>query len=135
MHAYLILWIVETTCWWVYSTSIKIQHSNFVVFSFFFSQVPIYNAQLWTQWQLALCLYKAILKIHRLSGVARAFPGGRAIHLENQNEEENEERLRKSKRTYRKMRKDWGNVLILPTQEWEAGYGPAQASIVYEQDT
>ena len=40
------------------------------------------------------------------SGVARAFPGGRAAHLEDQNEEENEERLRKNKRTYRKMRKD-----------------------------
>ena len=28
------------------------------------------------------------------SGVARAFPGGRAAHPENQNEEENEENLR-----------------------------------------
>ena len=25
-------------------------------------------------------------------------------------------------RNYRKMRKDWGDVLILPTREWEAGY-------------
>ena len=25
---------------------------------------------------------------------------------------------------FRKMRKDWGNVLILPNQEWEAGWGP-----------
>ena len=62
------------------------------------------------------------------SGVARAFPGGQAAHPEDQNEEENEEKLRKNGRTYRKMRKDWGNVpgnvCILPTREWEAGYGP-----------
>ena len=25
------------------------------------------------------------------------------------------------------MRKDWGNVLILPIREWEAGYGPAHS--------
>ena len=33
----------------------------------------------------------------------------------------------KKKRNYGKMRKDWGNVLILPIlpiREWEAGYGP-----------
>ena len=41
-----------------------------------------------------------------ISGVARAFPGGRAAHPEDQNEEENEENLRKNGRTYRKMRKD-----------------------------
>ena len=58
------------------------------------------------------------------SGVARVFPGGRVAHQEDQNEEENEENLRKTYRTIRKVRKDWGNVLILPTQEWEAGYGP-----------
>ena len=40
------------------------------------------------------------------SGVARAFPGGRAAHPEDQNEEENEEKLRKNERSYRKMRKD-----------------------------
>ena len=51
------------------------------------------------------------------SGVARPFPGGRLAHPEVQNEEENEEKLRK-------MMKNWGNVLILPTREWEAGYGP-----------
>ena len=59
-----------------------------------------------------------------VSGVARAFPGGRSAHPEDQNEEENEERLRKNERSYKKMRKDWGNHPILPTQEWEAGYGP-----------
>ena len=42
----------------------------------------------------------------RLSGVARAFPDGQAAHPEDQNEEENEENLRKNGRTYRKMRKD-----------------------------
>ena len=59
------------------------------------------------------------------SGVASAFPGGQAAHPEDQNEEENEENLRKNGRTYRKKRKDLGNVCILPTREWEAGYGPA----------
>ena len=58
------------------------------------------------------------------SGVARAFPGGRAAHPEDQNEEENEEKLRKNDRSYRKMRKDWGNHPILPAREWEASYGP-----------
>ena len=58
------------------------------------------------------------------SGVAMAFPGGRLARPEDQNEEEKEERLTKNKRKYRKMRKDWGNVLILRTREWEAGYGP-----------
>ena len=33
------------------------------------------------------------------SGVARAFPGGRLAHPEGQNEEENENSLRKSKKT------------------------------------
>ena len=51
-----------------------------------------------------------------LSIVARAFPGVRAAHLEDQNEEEN---LRKNYKTFKDMRKDWGNVLILPTWQWE----------------
>ena len=33
-----------------------------------------------------------------ISGVARAFPGGRLAHPESQNEEENEKRLRKYKK-------------------------------------
>ena len=52
------------------------------------------------------------------SGLARAFPGWR------QNKEENEENLRKKERHYRKMMKDWGNVLISPIPVWETGYGP-----------
>ena len=59
------------------------------------------------------------------SGVARAFPGGRVAHPEGQNEEENEEKLRKNERKHRKIRKNSGNVLILPNREWEASYGPA----------
>ena len=62
------------------------------------------------------------------SGVARAFPGERAAHLEDQNEEENEENLRKYEINYRNMGKDWGNGPILPTREWEAGYGPVCGS-------
>ena len=42
--------------------------------------------------------------LHR--GVARAFPGGgRLAHPEDQNEEENENKLRKNERKYRKIRK------------------------------
>ena len=41
------------------------------------------------------------------SGVAKTFPLG-AAHLEDQNEEENEENLRKNGRKYREMRKAWG---------------------------
>ena len=48
----------------------------------------------------------AICKTRAGSGVARAFPGGRAAHPEDQNEEENEEKLRKNEKSYRKMRKD-----------------------------
>ena len=40
-----------------------------------------------------------------VSGVARAFPGGRVTRPEVQNEEENEEKLRKNEGKYRKMRK------------------------------
>ena len=40
------------------------------------------------------------------SAVARAFPGVRVAHPEDQNEEDNEENLRKNEKTYRKMRKD-----------------------------
>ena len=58
--------------------------------------------------------YDAVL--FTISGVARAFPGGRVAHPEDQNEEENEENLRKNERNYGKMRKYWGNILILPTR-------------------
>ena len=34
--------------------------------------------------------------------------------------------LRKNEGKYRKMSENWGNILILPTREWEAGYGPVQ---------
>ena len=59
------------------------------------------------------------------SGVARAFPGERVTHLEGENKEENEQCLRKNK-IYNmiaicgKMKK----VELLPTQDFEAGYGP-----------
>ena len=58
------------------------------------------------------------------SGVARAFPGGRLANPESQNEEENENSLRKNKK---KMIKIWGKmrkVELLPTRDCEAGYGP-----------
>ena len=71
------------------------------------------------------CLPETYYRVSN-SGVARAFTGGRAAHPEDQNEEENEENLRKNESKYLKMRKDWGNVLILPTWEWEAGYSPGE---------
>ena len=47
------------------------------------------------------------------SGVARAVLGGRLAHPESQNEEENEQSLRKNKKIDRDLR------------DCEAGYGPA----------
>ena len=55
---------------------------------------------------------------------------GLPTHPEDQNEEENEEKLKENERNYREMRKDWGNYLILSTQEWEAGYGPGYEKIL-----
>ena len=49
------------------------------------------------------------------SGVARAFPGGRAAHPEDQNEEENEGNLRKNERNYRKMSKNEEMLLSCPS--------------------
>ena len=43
--------------------------------------------------------------LKRGSGVARTFPGGRAARLEDQNEKEDEENLRKNEGKYRKMKK------------------------------
>ena len=40
-----------------------------------------------------------MFNFHANSGVARAFPGGQAAHSEDQNEEENEENLRKNEGT------------------------------------
>ena len=37
-------------------------------------------------------------RVSPVSGVARAFPGGRGAHPESQNEEENEKSLRKNKK-------------------------------------
>ena len=42
------------------------------------------------------------------SGLARAFPGGRVTHPESQNEEENEEILRKNKKKWSKFGGKWG---------------------------
>ena len=42
----------------------------------------------------------------QLPVACRAFPGGRLAQLEGQNEEENEEKLRKNERKHRKMRKN-----------------------------
>ena len=44
-------------------------------------------------------------------------------HPEDQNEEENQENLKKNERTYKKIKKDWWNVPIFPTRECEDGYG------------
>ena len=52
----------------------------------------------------------------KFSGVARAFPGGRAAHPENQIEEENEEKLRKIGENRRRMRKIKEMVLSCPPE-------------------
>ena len=49
-------------------------------------------------------------KIHQ--PVFRAFPGGRAAHLKEQIQGENVQKLQK----IQEMRKDWRNILILPTR-------------------
>ena len=41
------------------------------------------------------------------SGIARAFPGGRATHLEGQNEDKNEESKRKNDGNLRKNESAW----------------------------
>ena len=60
------------------------------------------------------------------SGVARAFPGGRLAHPEGQNEEENENSLRKSKKTWSKFEEKMRKVELLPTRDCEACYGPGR---------
>ena len=67
----------------------------------------------------------------RPSGVARAFPGGRLAHPESQNEEENEKNLRRSKKIDQNLRKKMRKVELLPTQDCEAGYGPAETEEQY----
>ena len=52
-----------------------------------------------------LTMFCFVLFCLTVSGVARAFRGGRVAHPEDQNEEENEENLRKNERNYGKMRK------------------------------
>ena len=59
------------------------------------------------------------------SVVARAFPGGRLAQPEGQNEEENENSLRKHKKTWSKFEEKMRKVELLPTRDCEAGYGPA----------
>ena len=49
-------------------------------------------------------------------------PSGRQVtHPEDEYEQENEN-LKENKRKYREMRRNWGNIPILPTRWWEAGY-------------
>ena len=63
--------------------------------------------------------------IHVVSGVARAFPGGRLAHPEDQNEEENKKSLRKNKQNWSKFEEKMRKTELLPTRDCEAGYGPA----------
>ena len=58
------------------------------------------------------------------SGVASEFPGGWIAHLEGQNEEENENSLRKICKNLLKFWWKMRKVEILPTGDCEAGYGP-----------
>ena len=69
-------------------------------------------------------ILKEIVVIVIISGVARAFPGGRVAHPEGQNEEENEKSLRKSKKNWSKFQEKMRKVELLPTLDCEAGYGP-----------
>ena len=51
-----------------------------------------------------------------LSGVARAFPGGRLAHPGSQNEEENKKGLRKNKKNYSKFDEKRRKLEVLPTR-------------------
>ena len=59
-----------------------------------------------------------------ISSAARAFPGGRFAHPEDQNEEENEKNLSKIKKKLSKFEERVRKVELLPTRDCEAGYGP-----------
>ena len=48
------------------------------------------------------------------SSVARAFPGGRLAHLESQNEEENEQNLRKNNKNWSNFEEKWGKWKSYP---------------------
>ena len=61
-----------------------------------------------------------------ISGVARAFPGGRLAHPEGQNEEENKWSLRTNKKNWSKFEEKMRKVELLPTRDGEAGYGPGE---------
>ena len=64
-----------------------------------------------------------------LSGVARAFPGERTAHPEDQIKSRREwKKMRENERNCRKIGKSWGNALIVATREWEADYGPTLLS-------
>ena len=60
------------------------------------------------------------------SGVARAFLGGRLAHPEGQNEEDNKWSLRKIRKNWSKFEEKMRKVELLPTLDFEAGYGPEQ---------
>ena len=59
-------------------------------------------------------------------GVVRTFPGGPVAHLENQNEGRG---IQGKFRKYMKMRKNLGNIVILPTWDYESGYAPSYAPV------
>ena len=59
------------------------------------------------------------------SGVARAFPGGWVAHPEGQNEDRNEEGLRKNLKQMMEILGKMRKVELLPTRDYEGGYAPA----------
>ena len=75
-------------------------------------------------------IFKTIFDKTLTSGVARAFPGGRLPHPEGQYEEENEKKLRKSKKNWSKFEEKMKKVELLPTWDSEAGYGPGVDAIL-----
>ena len=103
MSCYYLLKIVEWVCCWVsllVSTEVNIRQQH-----------------------RALHMPESILWIQppftedgsATSGVARALPGGRAAHPEDQNDEENEEHLKKMRETTGKLG-NRGNVLSCPPE-------------------
>ena len=128
------MWHVFCFCFWFF-------FFFFVVFFLFFVFLILFSYFLFyddfnCNWHtFFMCFRFTTLKIFLLQSndVARAFPGGRAAHPEDLRKKVKKE-WGKNKRTYRKIRKNWGNVLIMPTREWEAGYGPASKFIEHTHD-
>ena len=83
---------------------------------FFYTNINGYISNIMVSfkpWYFHICMLIYIVlntetKISALSGVARAFSGGRFANPEGQNEEENEQSMRKNKKNWPRFEEKWG---------------------------